>query len=250
MRLLNAQTLSQTEVSGNVPPYAILSHTWGEDEVTFRDLAEGTSQSKAAHEKIRFCAQQAAKDGLQYFWVDTCCIDKSNSTELSEAINSMFRWYQHASKCYVYLQDVSISDSYANGQLSRSMRESDFRKSRWFTRGWTILELIAPTSVEFFSREGARLGDKISLEQQIHGTTGIPIEAIRGTIPLSLFSVPERMSWAANRQTTLVEDKAYSLLGIFDIYMPLIYGEGGENAFNRLREEIEKSFNSRFFEIT
>jgi Heterokaryon incompatibility protein (HET) len=247
MRLLNAQTLSQTDFFGDVPPYAILSHTWGEEEVTFRDLTESTDRSKAAFKKILFCARQAAKDGLQYFWVDTCCIDKSSSTELSEAINSMFRWYQHASKCYVYLQDVSMSDSYTGSQFSQSIWESEFRKSRWFTRGWTLAELIAPASVEFFSREGANLGDKISLEQQIHETTGIPIGAIRGTTPLLSFSVTERMSWAANRQTKRAEDKAYSLLGIFDVHMPLIYGEGGEHALNRLRAEIERSFNSRFF---
>ena len=225
----------------NIPPYVILSHTWGEDdeEVTFQDLVQDVGKSKAGYRKIRFCEEQAARDGLQYIWVDTCCIDKSNNTELSEAINSMFRWYRQATKCYVYLSDVSTDNSDKNDQSSGFIGESAFRKSRWFTRGWTLQELIAPVSVEFFSREGKRLGDKKSLEQQVHEITGIPISAFQGS-HLSYFSVSERISWAENRETKRKEDKAYSLMGIFNIHMPLIYGEGGEEAFIRLRDEINK----------
>jgi hypothetical protein len=220
----------------NIPKYAILSHTWRLDgeEVSFKDLTEGTGKKKAGYSKIQFCGDQAANDGLQYFWVDTCCIDKSSSAELSEAINSMFRWYRNAAKCYVYLADVSIDES------SEVTLGSDFVKSRWFTRGWTLQELLAPALVEFFSLEGKQLGDKKSLERQIHEITGIAVEALQGS-PLSNFTVDERMSWAAKRNTTRKEDGAYSLLGIFDIHMPLIYGEGRENAFNRLKEEIEKA---------
>ena len=230
MRLLELKTNGEFSLTkyliNNIPPYAILSHTWGDDdeEVTFKDLVEGTGKSKAGYRKIQFCGEQAASDGLQYFWVDTCCIDKSNSAELSEAINSMFRWYRDAAKCYVYLSDVSINDYDQNDQFSQSW-ESAFRESRWFTRGWTLQELIAPASVEFFSREGKRLGDKKSLERQIHEITGIAVQALQGS-PLSDFSVAERMSWAEKRETKRKEDKAYSLLGIFDIHMPLIYGEG------------------------
>ena len=148
----------------------------------------------------------------------------------------MFRWYRDAAKCYVYLSDVSVGDD-DNNQSQRAW-ESAFRKCRWFTRGWTLQELLAPASVKFFSREGELLGDKKSLERQIHEITGIPIEALRGS-PLSNFSVDERMSWAAKRETKRKEDKAYSLLGIFDVYMPLMYGEG-DNAFSRLKEEVEK----------
>jgi len=243
MRLLRLNArgkFSLTEfVEDNIPPYAILSHTWGanDEEVTFKDLVEGTGKSKAGYTKIRFCGEQAASNRLQYFWVDTCCIDKSSSAELQEAITSMFQWYHNAANCYVYLSDVSI-DNYSTNNYSA------FRKSRWFTRGWTLQELIAPRTVEFFSQERQRIGDRKSLERQVHEITGIPIRALRGS-PLAGFSIDERMSWAAERKTKRKEDKAYSLLGIFNIFMPLIYGEG-DNAFTRLKEEIEKGSRSKY----
>jgi hypothetical protein len=230
----------------DTPRYAILSHTWGADteEVTFKDMMDGTGKSKAGYNKIRFCGEQASAHGLQHFWVDTCCIDKSNNTELSEAINSMFRWYREAAECYVYLTDVSTANSDKNNQSSGFMWESAFRKSRWFTRGWTLQELIAPISVEFFSKEGIRLGDRKSLAQQVFEITGIPFNALQGS-PLSHFSISTRISWAENRETKRKEDKAYSLMGLFDICMPLIYGEGREKAFIRLREEIDKHSRSQ-----
>jgi Heterokaryon incompatibility protein (HET) len=226
----------------NIPHYAILSHTWGADgeEVIFKDLMEDTGKDKAGYKKIKFCRNKAASDSLQHFWVDTCCIDKSSSAELTEAINSMYRWYQHADKCYVYLSDVSSSGDATNANSSTTTWEAAFRRSRWFRRGWTLQELIAPASVEFFSQEGDRLGDKRSLEQTILEITEIPVKALRGA-PLADFEVEERMSWASHRDTKKQEDGAYSLLGLFDIHMPLIYGEGGEKAFVRLREEISKS---------
>jgi hypothetical protein len=245
MRLLEWKSdgdFSLTEdLTNNIPPYAILSHTWGSngEEVTFKDITGHTGKNKPGYAKIQFCGNQAANDGLQYFWVDTCCINKSSSAELTEAINSMFRWYREAAKCYVYLSDVSKGNYDEYDHLSRSIWKSAFCGSRWFTRGWTLQELIAPISVEFYSSEGMRLGDKRSMEQQIHEITSIPVRALRGN-PLSDFSFEERLSWATKRETTREEDKAYSLLGIFDIYMPLIYGEGGENAFKRLRKKIDK----------
>ena len=240
MRLLELKNHGEFSLTkdliDNIPLYAILSHTWGADteEVSFKDLISGTGESKSGYEKIRFCGEQARRDGLQYFWVDTCCIDKSNNNELSEAINSMFRWYCNAAKCYVYLPDVSRPALHAIDKFSQ------FRKSRWFTRGWTLQELIAPTSVEFFSKEGEQLGNKRSLERYIHEITGIPIKVLQGG-PLSDFGVTERMLWAEKRETTRKEDKAYSLLGIFDVHMPLIYGEGRDSAFKRLQEEINKA---------
>jgi hypothetical protein len=224
-----------------IPPYAILSHTWGADteEVTFEDLMNGTGKDKTGYNKIQFCGEQARRDGYQHFWVDTCCINKANNNELSEAINSMFRWYRDAAKCYVYLSDVSTTKRKASDQFAEFTWESALRGSRWFTRGWTLQELLAPSAVEFFSREDKRLGDKRTLERHIHEITGIAIPALRGT-PLFQFGVDERFLWAENRQTTRKEDEAYSLLGIFDIYMPLIYGEGRDNALTRLREEIDK----------
>jgi len=221
--------------------YAILSHTWGKDsdEVTFEDILEGSGRDKAGYDKIKFCGEQAARDGLHYFWVDTCCIKKSSDAELSEAINSMFRWYQGAARCYVYLPDVPRRVDMGDEPNSRSTWKLAFRKSRWFTRGWTLQELLAPEFVEFFSKEKERLGDKESLKQLLNDITGIPLEALQGC-HLSRFPINERMSWAVKRETKRKEDEAYSLLGIFNIHMPLIYGEGKENAFFRLKEEIEK----------
>jgi hypothetical protein len=249
MRLLkynNDGQFSLVEVfADNIPKYAILSHRWEAGEVTFKDLTDGTGASKAGYAKIRSCGEQAKRDGLKYFWVDTCCIDKSNSTELAEAINSMFRWYKDAAKCYVYLSDVSRPPLNTDDKSNESW-EATFRKSIWFTRGWTLQELVAPTSVEFFSKEGELLGTKASLEGHICEITGIPVKALRGG-SLSDFSVTERMSWADKRETTCREDIAYSLLGIFDVNMPLIYGEGREKALKRLREEIDKASKGRSF---
>ncbi|KAF1957123.1 HET-domain-containing protein [Byssothecium circinans] len=224
-----------------IPPYAILSHTWGADaeEVTFEDITNGTGKDKPGYKKIQFCGEQAAQDGLQYFWIDTCCIDKMNGAELSRAINSMFRWYRNATRCYVYLSDVSSPLSGTNNEFDPQPWESNLRKSKWFTRGWTLQELLAPSSVEFFSRECKRLGDKGSLTQQIHEITNIPELALQGA-PLSQFSVNERLSWIEHRQTKLEEDKAYSLLGIFDVYISPIYSEGTARAFKRLMDEIDK----------
>jgi hypothetical protein len=252
MRLLernNSSEFSLTQDFGDdIPRYAILSHTWGADteEVTFRDLMDGTGKSKAGYDKIWFCGEQARRDGLQYFWVDTCCIDKSNNNELSEAINSMFRWYRNAAKCYVYLSDVPRPAFDTNDKSNQLPWESAFRKSRWFARGWTLQELIAPASVEFFSKDWEQLGNKASLERHIREITGIPVEALQGS-SLSDFSVTERMLWTERRETTRKEDKAYSLLGIFDVYMPLIYGEGRESAFKRLWEEIDKASKGKSF---
>jgi hypothetical protein len=246
MRLLKYQDDNEfclVEFFGNdVPPYAILSHTWGEDhvEVSFKDLTERTGKKKAGYRKLAFCEKQAAKDGLHFFWVDTCSIDKSSSAELSEAINSMFRWYRNAAKCYVYLSDVSVDGSVGTDPSSQQSWNLAFKQSRWFTRGWTLQELLAPRIVEFFSAEGERLGDKQSLEKVLYEVTGIAIPALRGS-PLSQFSSDERMSWAEKRKTKREEDGAYSLLGIFDINMPLIYGEGRKRAFGRLRREITES---------
>jgi uncharacterized delta-60 repeat protein len=223
---------------GAIPPYAILSHTWGSQEVTHEDMVKDEARNKAGYEKIKFCGNQAAENGLQYFWVDTCCINKSSDAELSESLNSMFRWYQRAAKCYVYLGDVSTTKRKRGDETANDTLEREFRKSRWFTRGWTLQELLAPPSVEFFSRENERIGDKQSLKQQIHEITGIPISSLQGTA-LSQFSTRQKLDWAEKRQTTREEDWAYSLLGIFEISMPVVYGEGKTNAIRRLMKEID-----------
>jgi hypothetical protein len=147
--------LTEKSLDSAIPPYAILSHTWGDasQEATFEDMIQGSCKNKAGYKKIRFCGEQAARDGLQYFWVDSCCIKKSSDSELSESINSMFRWYQRAEKCYVYLTDVSTTTRKRGAEDVQDTWEQAFRESRWFTRGWTLQELVAPVSVQFFSLE-------------------------------------------------------------------------------------------------
>jgi tetratricopeptide (TPR) repeat protein len=219
-----------------IPPYAILSHRWGSSEVLFNDVMDRTYRKKEdGYRKLEFCAKQAAQDNLQYFWIDTCCIDKWNISELSNAINSMFQWYMNAERCYVFLPDVSVST--ATDLVQRSDWEASFRASAWFTRGWTLQELIAPVSVEFFSCEGRCIGDKASLEELIHEITNIPLEALRNC-SMEQFTTPERERWAKSRTTTEEEDIVYCLLGILGISMPTDYGEGEESARERLQTEI------------
>lgn len=222
-----------------LPQYAILSHRWGrdEDELTFDDIVNRTGGDKIGYDKLRFCALQGAKNGLSHFWIDTCCINRPNFTELTEAITSMFNWYRNASKCYVYMQDVSMPEDRTSIDGALGGWQQSFRDSSWFQRGWTLQELLAPKSVEFFSREGFLLGDKKTLEQEIHGITGLPLDALRGR-PMASFSVSERFSWAANRETKRAEDAAYCLFGIFDLWLIPVYGEGKDAALRRLRREL------------
>jgi Heterokaryon incompatibility protein (HET) len=229
-----------------IPEYAILSHTWGldSDEVDFQDIMNKKDEDKPGYEKLRFCAKQAARDGLLFFWIDTCCIDKSNGPETDEAIRSMFRWYAGAARCYVYLSDVP------NPKDPTFAVESAFAKSRWFTRGWTLQELIAPKSVEFFSSNRESLGSKTSRMRQIHEITGIAIEALQGLKPISGFSTADRMSWAARRETTREEDTAYCLLGLFEIHIPVMYGEGKQHAEDRLRRAIQEASNPKSVLLT
>jgi hypothetical protein len=232
MRLLkleeNGEISLTKDITYPITPYAILSHTWGEDdqEVNFEDLKNGSGKTKDGYRKLQFCGEQATRDGLQYFWVDTCCIDKSSSTELSEAINSMFQWYKGADVCYAYLVDVSMSSSTAS-----------FGDSRWFTRGWTLQELLAPRVVRFYSIDWVEIGTKATLSDQIADFTGIPISVLRGK-DFADCSLAERMSWASKRSTTRTEDTAYCLMGLFNINMTLLYGEGGPKAFIRLQKKI------------
>ncbi len=221
--------------------YAILSHCWGEDELLFDDLKSADASSEEGFKKLEFLCRQALQDGYIYAWIDTACINKTSSAELSEAINSMFRWYQNAACCYVYLEDVEMEPFGLSKVGLPLATEAQLRESRWFTRGWTLQELIAPPSVRFYDREWSLIGDKDTLELVIVQTTRIDVEVLRNSQLLQSMSVAKRMSWAARRSTSRDEDQSYSLLGIFDVAMPLLYGEGGEKAFRRLQEEIIRS---------
>ncbi|KAJ6789566.1 hypothetical protein PWT90_07717 [Aphanocladium album] len=247
MRLLNTRSLElEFFAGGDIPSYAILSHTWEAGEVTFHELlSKSYDVSSQGWIKIQRSAQLAAAQELQYIWIDTCCIDKSSSAELSEAINSMFQWYEQAAICYVYLCDVAAG--LGRGDFTSSSGQGT---SRWFSRGWTLQELIAPRQVEFYNRDWQSMGRRDSLGSSIHEITRVPHNLLyfaptssEPTVShaLALRSVAEKMSWAARRVTTREEDTAYSLLGLFDINMPLLYGEGRAKAFRRLQEEIIRS---------
>ncbi|KAI0184805.1 heterokaryon incompatibility protein-domain-containing protein [Xylaria flabelliformis] len=231
MRLLNVRTLQLEEyVGSDIPRYSILSHRWEEEEVTFSDLVGGRYSEMKGYQKVRNCCRISKNEGFKYSWIDSCCIDKSSSAELLEAINSMFRWYKNAAVCYAYLSDVQ--------------NVSEISDSKWFTRGWTFQELIAPDAVVFLNASWQEIGTKVSLIAVITEVTGIDENILgsvrpRGGITESLrhVSVARKLSWAATRITTKVEDMAYCLMGLFDVNMPLIYGEG-KKAFQRLQGEI------------
>ncbi|TBU55585.1 heterokaryon incompatibility protein-domain-containing protein [Dichomitus squalens] len=253
MWLLHTTTLELREFSDPTQVhYAILSHVWNTQgpEATYQDVKqihsavirdlgddpshdhvqEYLSSRSTLPSKIRDFVAVARSKGYEYVWIDTCCIDKTSSAELSEAINSMFQWYAQASVCYVYLHDV-------DGSEHPAAPNSAFRASRWFTRGWTLQELVAPRYVAFFSRDWTLLGTKDSLANVIEAVTHISTTVLTHGVALNSVSIAERMSWAAERTTTRIEDRAYSLLGIFGIHLPTIYGEGHQS-FIRLQEEI------------
>ncbi|KAG1740546.1 heterokaryon incompatibility protein-domain-containing protein [Suillus paluster] len=251
MRLLHTKRFT-LETPANVP-YAILSHRWLADseEVSFQDLQHmpvppsGGSHDHHNHaptfppnvlgksglQKLQGACNQASRAGYQYIWIDTCCIDKTNSTELSEAINSMYAWYRDSAVCYVYLHDVDKEAVAADVKTALA-------RAVWFDRGWTLQELIAPKTVCFFAKDWSKIGTKHEFASILHEITHIRQEVLLGR-PCTL-SIAERMSWAAGRVTYKKEDRAYSLMGLFDIHMPIIYGEG-EKAFRRLQLEIMKS---------
>lgn len=273
MRLLNANTFELKMFMGaeaDIPPYAILSHTWETTEIVFDDIKTQSYQSLTrnyAFQKVLQCCRQARRDNFEYVWIDTCCIDKSSSAELSEAINSMFKYYAQSSKCYVYLADFkapSLGDSRYPFRLHPN--DTSFYNCRWFDRGWTLQELIAPRKVEFFDQDWQLIGtrdvdllDRVCDRSRIwphvfreprcscHHDSGLVLVRdgfcvncrSRDTLEhtLSTFAVSIKMSWASARVTTRTEDAAYCLLGLFGINMPLLYGEG-DKAFLRLQEAI------------
>jgi hypothetical protein len=242
MRLINTKTLQLEEFFGDqIPEYAILSHTWGtpKDEVSFKDIDSNILSHKAGYQKIRYLCEQASKDQLSWAWSDTCCINKDSSAELSEAINSMFQWYQHAKICYAYLSDVPSTGKHDTVGVSKPEIPPQFHTSRWFRRGWTLQELLAPEDVIFFAEDWTCIGRKQPLHNLIRDITGINRGALQWPWTISGYSVATRISWAARRKTSRPEDRAYSLLGILGVHMPLIYGEG-QNAFQRLQTELIK----------
>ncbi|KAK5954665.1 hypothetical protein OHC33_004389 [Knufia fluminis] len=195
------------------------------------EMATTQDSSKRGWQKITQTCRLAEEIGIDWVWVDTCCIDKSSSAELTEAINSMYQWYRGAKVCYVYLTDLEATESLETAH--------SIATCRWWRRGWTLQELIAPTRLEFYGSDWNYLASRQDCLEVITERTGIPANILDGSAPLNSVCIAARMSWAAGRDTTRIEDEAYSLLGIFEVNMPLIYGEG-TNAFRRLQEEIVK----------
>ncbi|KAJ6440087.1 HET domain-containingprotein [Purpureocillium lavendulum] len=254
MRLINNATLALESFMGAPPPYAILSHTWADEEVTFEDFADADPQARTAKRgfgKIAMTCELARGAGLTHSWVDTCCIDKRSSAELTEAINSMFQWYADAAVCFAWLADLApetederlsrLSLAGANQQPDHAAIPG-LEQCRWFTRGWTLQELIAPRTVQFYDGAWCFRGTKADLGAQLARITSIGQEVLVNPARMHRLSVAARMAWAAGRETTRVEDTAYCLLGIFDVNMPMLYGEG-HRAFLRLQEAIASQTN-------
>ncbi|KAH7407261.1 heterokaryon incompatibility protein-domain-containing protein [Cadophora sp. MPI-SDFR-AT-0126] len=244
MRLINTSTHEIESfprfAHPDIPPYAILSHRWGPDEVSLQEMQVSASHrslslvSRFGYQKILKCCEVAASFGFEHVWIDTCCIDKTNNVELTEAINSMFNYYRNAEVCYAYLMDVPDDEDPA-------AKGSQFRASEWFKRGWTLQELIAPDSLVFYDSGWEEIGTKFSLKNAIAEVTFIDPKAFLGIRDLKVdFSIAQKMSWASRRRTERTEDMAYCLMGIFGVNMPMIYGEGGR-AFRRLQLEILKT---------
>lgn len=234
MRLINVKTLQLEEFTTSLPPpYIALSHTWGNDELTLHEFAGAIPpiRTSGLQKVLDFCeaVKSRATSAIEYVWVDTCCIDKRSSAELSEAINSMFHWYRESKCCYALLSDVEYDT--AADELG-----GDFDKARWFKRGFTLQELLAPDEVDFFDKSWRYIGNRTALAERISKATTIPTNMLLNG-QYERASIAQRMSWAAKRQTTRPEDVAYCLLGLFDVNMPLLYGEGNK-AFIRLQEEI------------
>lgn len=253
MRLINVNTLKLEEFIGsNVPPYAIPSHRWSSEELTFKEVSKDrVDRSKEGYAKLKAACEIALSDRqLQWLWIDTCCIDKRSSAELTEAINSMYGWYEQAKVCIVFLQDVeqSISGS-KDRRPCKPISTSgtvEFEESVWFSRAWTLQELLASDQICFYDRRWTMIGTKVTMESRINASTRIPNSALRKERKWSEYPIAQKMFWASKRSATREEDLAYSLLGLFDVNMPLLYGEG-KKAFIRLREEIIKISPDRSF---
>lgn len=272
MRLLNTETVELHEFfEKNIPIYAILSHRWELEEITFKDVMKRRNLEAAGWNKVKQCCTFVRGLGLNWVWIDTCCIDKRSSAELSEAIHSMYRWYADAHVCFVYLNDVHcrseevqsyrlLTDPVSTGLLNSSFgkgpgeahtqpisfqTEAMFADSAWFTRGWTLQELLAPEILIFVDSSWRIFGSKNTMNLLASSVTGIVDVA---NVSLHNASIATKMSWAAKRECTRPEDLAYSLMGVFEVKMPLLYGEGGESAFARLQLEIlEKSGDESIF---
>ncbi|KAK2684021.1 Heterokaryon incompatibility [Fusarium oxysporum f. sp. vasinfectum] len=264
MRLLYTKSyelFEASDVPAPFPSYAILSHTWisSKDEVTYQDMKTRTGDIKngvykqKGWSKLKNYCDRASKDGWEWAWMDTCCIDKTNPADTQEAINAMFRWYQNAGVCYAHLGDVSVSKANdivplpedrnldtSTDSLLRANLKDVFIGAKWFTRGWTLQELLAPHYLIFVDHDWRHIGTRESWALEIEKASNIEARHLNAFNPTDFTSCSTamRFSWASGRETTVEEDESYSLLGLFGISLPLIYGEGGRQAFNRLQRQL------------
>ena len=223
MRLINTTTLElENGFDSKTTRYAILSHTWSDHEVSLQAYRQPLTRSGAGYQKIVECCRLASAAGINHAWIDTCCIDKTNSVELTEAIQSMFTWYEDAVVCYAFLDDILST------RHPRLVTDVELRTCKWFYRGWTLQELLAPHTLYFFDQEFQPIGSRQDLAVAIASVTTVPKQYLLKRKPLREACIAQRLSWVAKRETTRPEDIAYCLFGIFNVNMPLYYGEGGK----------------------
>ncbi|KAF2653170.1 hypothetical protein K491DRAFT_706004 [Lophiostoma macrostomum CBS 122681] len=237
MRLLNSQTFElRSFLPHEIPEYVILSHRWGTEELTYRDVVQNPLSAENSptrrlrgFPKVDGVCRLASEDGYSWVWIDTCCIDKESSADVDKNINSMWTYYTKSNICYVYMADVADAQSgWSTG----------FQKSNWFTRCWTLQELVAPVHLEFYAADWSPIGTKLERAMEVAKITSIDDGLLVQNRSIDGYTTAERLSWAAHRQVTQEEDEAYSLLGLFQIHMPMLYGEGRSRAFARLQEAI------------
>ncbi|KPI45802.1 Vegetative incompatibility protein HET-E-1 [Cyphellophora attinorum] len=282
MRLLRTQQyelLEEKDFPGQCPPYAILSHTWisAKEEITYQDLKtrrqdiDNGIYKQRGWAKVKQYCDRAWRDGWKFAWMDTCCIDKANAADTQEAINAMFRWYQNAVVCYAHFEDVDVNRSVLEadridldvpesgdlddrpgtiqiadqGNVLRRAIAPSLVQAKWFTRGWTLQELLAPHYLIFVDQSWRRIGTRECWAPEIREACGIEAKQLISFDPTDFVScsIAMRLSWASRRSTTVEEDESYSLLGLFGVSLPLIYGEGRWRAFNRLQRELIMTYN-------
>ncbi|THV01249.1 HET-domain-containing protein [Dendrothele bispora CBS 962.96] len=245
-RMINTYSLKLKDFEDGVsiPHYAILSHTWGAEEIGYHDFDQlffedsenwsvfvegvemyeqhqGTKAKPAYHKIVEACIK-ALSDGVEYLWVDTCCIDQEDQTDVHRNVKNMYSYYRNSRICYAYLVDMG--------------HQSSFGQSRWFTRGWTLQELLAPPEVIFFDSNWGYIGSRTVLCAEISGVTGIPEDIVRGSTSFRDVDVQERMSWSVLRKTSRSVDRAYCLFGILGVSIEPDYTEDLVTAINRLQE--------------
>ena len=237
MRLIHTTFIAFCEFEGeHIPDYAVVSHRWGSAEISCQMFLETAVEDRHGYgwTKILEGCRMARCRRIGWLWVDTCCIDKASSAELTESVNAMFRYYQRARQCFVFLPDVFATYKDTEGL------ETQLQHSTWFTRGWTLQELLASTVATFYNASFQLAGVKStgsSFCDVLSKISGVGAQYLHDPTMVFKASVAERMRWASLRQTTRIEDIAYCLLGLFDVNMPLLYGEGSK-AFMRLQVEI------------